>query len=866
MIGKKILHYKILEKLGEGGMGIVYKAMDTKLERLVAIKFLPANIANSGEARKRFEIEAKAAAALNHPNIATIYAVEEEDGKSFIVMEYIKGRELKEIVESSLPNFLPTKKILEYAIQIIEGLHAAHEKGVIHRDVKSANIMITENSQVKIMDFGLAKLVGGAKLTIAHSTLGTTAYMSPEQALGDKDIDHRTDIWSFGVVMYEMLTGLLPFRGEYDSVVLYSITNKEPDTIATVRSDIPTALEQIVFKCLEKKAARRYESAKQLLNDLNKLFDKSIKQKPGPPVTKIKVRKKSSQYVIVAILFIFAIALIVKFGLLREKIKEPKIVNVRAITASASIARYGTQISPDGAYITYESNESGNWDIWVKQISSGQKINLTKDYDGRDASGIWSPDGNWLAFRSTRDNGGIYVVSQVGGFPRKVVAHEDLNTLALGCWSPDGLRLTYTVAGTLYTVPANGGKPEYVPLAHNCIYPNWSPSGDRIVYVTGFPIFSKQLWTVNPDGSDPVLVLEKPGIIQLPLWSNDGKRIFFKSMKGGSRDIWWVPVDRKGTAVGSARQLMFGADAWEFCISKDGSKLAYMRDRGYFAICAVPLGIDRILTIEDATQILSQKDKVSDLAISPDHQWIAFHAWSSGKSDIWLARSNGQDLRQLTADSSRDQGPNFSPDGKSIAFISDRTGNYKIYIMPAAGGPVTALTHGQSIDWSPSWSADGKRIVFHSNRGGNWDLWSILVDGGDLQQLSFNSAIDDSPACSPDGQFICFSSNRTGVWELYILPTAGGEPKQLTKIRAHGIGVPAWSPDGKTVYFTYYLDKDDTERKIAAVSVKDGSVQKIMKFKGPDIRQYDLVADSEKLFFVTSFDDTDIWLADLVYE
>jgi Tol biopolymer transport system component/predicted Ser/Thr protein kinase len=842
-------------------MGIVYKAFDTKLERDVALKVLRPEALADPEAKERFIREARAASALNHPNITTIYEIDEWDGQDFICMEYVEGETIKNKIQSGQ---MSMDEVLNIAAQVAEALQEAHERDIIHRDIKSENIMVTPKGQIKVMDFGLAKLKGTGGLTKTGTTMGTVSYMSPEQARGE-DVDQRADIWSFGVVLYEMLTGQLPFKGEYEHAVIYSILNERPEAMATVRSDIPTALEQIAFKCLEKIATDRYETTKQLLHDLNKLSDKSIKQNPGHPATKIKERKRSSQYVIAAILFIIAIALIVKFGLLREKIKEPKIVNVRTITASASISRWGTQISPDGAYITYESNESGNRDIWVQQLTTGQKINLTKDYDGRDASGRWSPDGNWLAFRSTRDNGGIYVVSQLGGLPRKVVEH-DFQNLAIHCWSPDGLKLTYTAAGTLFTVPVSGDVPEYVPLAHNCLNANWSPDGDRIVYVTGFPIFSKQLWTVNPDGSDPVLVLEKPGIIQGPQWSNDGKRIFFKSMKGGARDIWWVPVDRKGNAVGSARQLTFAADAYEFSISKDGSTLAYMRDRSYFAICTVPLGIDRMLTFEDATQILSQKDLVEYLAISPDHQWVAFHAWSGGKSDIWLARTNGQDLRQITADSSRDQSPSFSPDGKWIAFISDRKGNHDIYIMPAAGGPITALTHDQSIDWGPSWSADGKKIVFYSNRSGNWDLWSVSVNGGDLQQLTFDRAKDVLPACSPDGHYICFVSNRTGLWQLYLLPTAGGELKQLSKINARGLGGHAWAPDGKTIYFTYYLDENDTDRKIAAVSVENGSVRKIMEFKGSDERQWDLVADSEKLFFIKRFDESDIWLADLVYE
>jgi len=256
MVGKTILHYKILEKIGEGGMGVVYKAEDTKLERTVAIKFLPRQIAVNSEERERFKIEAKAAASLNHTNIATIYAIEEVDGDTFIVMEYIKGKELKELTTAD--GELSIKDVTNYATQIAEGLKAAHKKGVTHRDIKSSNIMITDEDQVKIMDFGLAKVRGGAQVTKVGTTLGTAAYMSPEQARGE-EADHRSDIWSFGVVLYEMLTGKFPFGGDYEQAVTYAIMNEEPEPVSVSRSETPEALQQIVDKSLIKSPQQRYQ-------------------------------------------------------------------------------------------------------------------------------------------------------------------------------------------------------------------------------------------------------------------------------------------------------------------------------------------------------------------------------------------------------------------------------------------------------------------------------------------------------------------------------------------------------------------------------------------------------------------------------
>jgi len=281
MIGKTILHYKILEKLGEGGMGVVYKAEDTKLKREVAIKFLPRSISANEDERKRFEIEAQAAAALNHPNIAHIYAIEETEDEIFIVMEYINGRELKEIIKTAP---IPIDEAINIANQIADGLNVAHKKGIVHRDIKSSNIMITNEGKAKIMDFGLAKIKGGSEVTKIGTTIGTTAYMSPEQTKGE-EVNHRTDIWSFGVVMYEMLTGELPFKGDYEQAVIYTILNEEPKSIMEFRGDIPSQFTHIVERTLKKNPKERYQTTKDFIEEL-KAVDKSessIKEKIVAP-------------------------------------------------------------------------------------------------------------------------------------------------------------------------------------------------------------------------------------------------------------------------------------------------------------------------------------------------------------------------------------------------------------------------------------------------------------------------------------------------------------------------------------------------------------------------------------------------------
>ena len=313
-VGKTILHYKIIEKLGEGGMGVVFLAKDTKLEREVAIKFLPRHIAGNSDERKRFEIEAKAAAALNHPNIATIHNIEEAEDELFLVMEYIKGSELKEEIVN---NQLSIDNILDYATQIAEGLQVAHSKEIVHRDIKSANIMITNDGKVKIMDFGLAKIAGGAQLTKEHSTLGTAAYMSPEQARGE-EVDHRSDIWSFGVVLYEMLTGELPFNGDYEQELIYAILNEEPKDISLLLPDIPEFLEQVVAAAMAKQPDERYQEMTSLIKDL-KITEAAKPTAPGTVRTALSKKENHSKRKSRAILFsiltaILLISLFVLFG------------------------------------------------------------------------------------------------------------------------------------------------------------------------------------------------------------------------------------------------------------------------------------------------------------------------------------------------------------------------------------------------------------------------------------------------------------------------------------------------------------------------------------------------------------------------
>ncbi|MHB8581146.1 MAG: protein kinase domain-containing protein, partial [Ignavibacteriaceae bacterium] len=429
MIGETILHYKIIEKLGEGGMGIVYKAQDTKLDRLVALKFLPGHALTNSEDKERFIREAKAAASLNHQNIAHIYEIgESSESESvqqmFIAMEYIEGKTLEDIIHEKGGSPLPLKTAINYTIQIAEGLQAAHEKGIVHRDIKSANIMVNEKEQIKIMDFGLAKFAGGSKVTKLGTTMGTAAYMSPEQAIGEK-VDHRTDIWSLGVVMYEMISGQLPFKNDYEQALMYAIMNEEPEPLTAKRTGIPIAIDGIISKALAKDPSMRYQHIDEIPADL-----RTIELKSGSLTTRISstanlynVPKKKkfdlktqlpwviTSFVIVATIILLFFAFL-KNNNGRGAIVEKLSMVIPPDNQPSNNDDQIIEVSPDGNYAAYIGNNNGNPQLFLRSIN---EFNLYPMEGTDGASGpFFSPDGKWIAFFA---HGKLKKVSVQGGTP-----------------------------------------------------------------------------------------------------------------------------------------------------------------------------------------------------------------------------------------------------------------------------------------------------------------------------------------------------------------------------------------------------------------------------------------------------------------
>ena len=461
MIGQTISHYKITEKLGEGGMGVVYKAEDTKLKRPVALKFLAAHLLDDDEITARFRREAEAAAALTHSNIAVIYDIDESDGRSFIVMEFVEGRNVSDTI-AERP--LKLDQALDLAIQTAQGLRAAHEKGVVHRDIKSANLMVTPQGQVKIMDFGLAQLAERSRLTQTTAVLGTPSYMSPEQALGEKT-DRRTDLWSLGVVLYEMVTGRLPFEGERQEAVLYGITNEEPEPVTALRAGLPMDLEWIISKVLAKNRDERYQHAADLLVDLQTLKKKvgsgisatlrASQRMAGTAAARGEQQQRRKRVVLAAAAAVAGLVLGIAATQLLYGPGDAPEAPVRRFSFTPSEQSNYYAISPNGEHIVWATGSptgSQPARLWIRD-SAQERQRVIDGTEGAVAP-FWAPDSQFIGFWA---GGELKKIAPQGGSPTTLC--KLLGAFYGGAWSPDGSSIVFS-DGRLYKVAARGGAPE----------------------------------------------------------------------------------------------------------------------------------------------------------------------------------------------------------------------------------------------------------------------------------------------------------------------------------------------------------------------------------------------------------------------
>ncbi len=767
MIGTTILHYKILEKLGEGGMGVVYKAEDTKLKREVAIKFLPQHISANEEERKRFEIEAQAAASLNHPNISTIYSIENSDTEVFIVMEYIDGIELKDKIKSAP---ITTNEAINLAIQIAEGLEAAHKKGIVHRDIKSQNIMITNDGKVKVMDFGLAKMKGGSQLTKAGSTLGTLAYMAPEQAKGE-EVDQQSDIWSFGVVLYEMLTGKMPFAGDYDAAIVYNILNDEP-LLDNIQDSV---LRLILKKCLMKDKANRYSSIGELLKDLR--IDKQIS---GEKQTeKIEVKKKKSRLPVFIIsgvtLVILAIAAYFIFSNSEKKIENLPPMKTTRLTSFVG-QEYDPALSPDGKSIAFSWNgeHQDNFDIYVKLVDAGVPVRLTTD-PLVDNKPVWSHDGSFIAFVREKEiikqgdmPRAVYIIPSLGGREEKIVEyHPGLTDHPSISWSLDNKSIYYTnwsaadKGFVIFKVSTETKEIEQVIQLPKDTWgdqsPSVSPDGNYVSFVR-FPTPGKGDIIVKNllDNSIQSVTNLNTGFDGFS-WSSDSRSILFAGNIDGSSALW--KADLSGSAP---KKMISGININNPGTSVTGNRLVYAETIENTNIWKIDLR-----NPQKETELIGSSTFYNlEPDISPDGKNIIFVSNRTGNSNIWICESDGTNQSQLT---SFFLGlyveEHWSPDGREILIAADR----ESYILNTIGGTPQKIPLENSF---PAWSEDG--TGFYGGKYPDNKIFKFSKDGKSQRQITKGNGI--IPQLYGTYIYYVKDFDHHDIWRI---PIKGGEEEPV---------------------------------------------------------------------------------------
>lgn len=787
--GRVVGHYNIVGQLGRGGMGEVYLAEDTQLGRKVALKFLPASVTGDQSRLRRFEQEARAASALNHPNIVTIYEIGKAEGSHYISTELIEGDTLRRRLSRGR---LDIRDAIDITIQLTSALAAAHQSGIVHRDIKPENIMLRPDGYVKILDFGLAKLTqkGGdsseemARRIVRVDTepgvvMGTLSYMSPEQARG-REVDGRSDIFSLGVVLYEMIAEQSPFAGDTPSDVIASILKVDPSPLSKFSHDMPAELQRIVNLALQKDKSKRYQSADQMLSELKNLkqdleFEAKLSRTGGFMSSFLikSTRRGLTPYLALSgLAIVLAIGGIIWWSLsgrsntpetfLPSSLKLIPVADWKSVPLERPVS--GT-LSPDGKFVAFSSAKGGNTNIWVKQVNGGDPIQVTKG-DWSDDSPVWSPDGEEIAFVSNRGGRrGIWSVPALGGTPKSIKELDVVINPNLRRWARDRKTIYYESVFNLFSLDLNTGNTNQLthfdssgPRATDLSL-SWDES--RIAYVQNKE-GQNDIWVLNLEDGSTVKITNDPDLERKPVWLPDGKRIIYSANRGAIYQICLAFVEG-----GNPIQMTSGeSDSWVQDISRDSTKILYTS--------------------------------------------------TNEEGDLWEVDVNKAQERELTSDAGVELWPDISPDGSMIAYQAVRDpsngmrlleGSIVVRQLNSTNERVQQVFNG----FDPRWSTDGKKLTFLRSSGGLFNLWMIDALGGkEIQltdkgisitgfaQLPYNRTQIRDFSWSPSEDKITYCSRQQELSNIYVLSLNGLETTMVSNNVDKGVRFtsPLWSPDG----------------------------------------------------------------------
>ncbi len=835
MIGRTLGHYRIDARLGEGGMGVVYRATDTRRGRPVAIKVLHPDRVADPERRRRFIHEARAASALNHPNIITIHEIDAQEGVDFIAMEYVEGQTLEAFIGR---RDLRLKDSLKYGIQIADALAKAHGAGIVHRDLKPANVMVTADGLVKVLDFGLAKLsepsgdtgVDGATKSMVMgapesphtqegSIVGTVAYMSPEQAEGRR-VDSRSDIFSFGSVLYEMATGRPAFQGRSKISTLSAILHQDPRPLADAPELVPQDLERTIARCLRKDPDRRFQHMADLRIALLDIKEESESARlPAPP----RSRGISGRGLALPLGVAVALTALLAWWIMRPR-AAPEL-RLTQLTFDSGLTT-DPALSPDGKLAAYASDRAGDagLDIWVQQIATGQAIRLTR-HPADDREPSFSPDSSRVVFRSEREGGGLYVVSALGG-EEKLVVPQGRHPR----FSPDGDRIAYwigspggdpIVPGTskIYLVPASGGSPAPFHAGFAAArYPVWSPDGRQIVF-WGLRDSTEDWWVASANGGDPrptgaLATLAGRGLNAPPgayrifpaVWL-EGDRILFSARSDDSVSLWLLSLRSQAierVTSGSAQEVRAAA--------APGGLFAFASVRDNIDVWKLPVDHARAQPSGPAERLTTSAGLDVTPSVSLDGRWVAFTSRRSSSQEVLVKDLTSGKETSLTSavagslpDSDVSHWPYISPDGSMIAYKTTANNRSEVYLVARTGGVPEKVCEGCAAAWS--FTPDGRQLLVWP---GDRDRTAAVLDLATRKQTTILERAGYAifrTRLSPDGLWVAFHArNRPGRSAIYIAPFRGPAliPERdwvaVTDNDSYDLN-PVWSPEGSILYF-----------------------------------------------------------------